>query len=107
MAHPAGPRHAEEIHHGGAPPRPQAPDQLLMLAPNVWPRNTVRGDDGVVSIAGVKVTDIAATHAAIVARGAKNERAPHLTAKMPDHELWAAFVRDPDGNLIGLMEEKR
>ena len=30
-----------------------------MLAPNVWPRNTVRGDDGVVSIAGVKVTDIA------------------------------------------------
>ena len=59
MAHPAGPRHAEEIHHGGAPPRPQAPDQLLMLAPNVWPRNTVRGDDGVVSIAGVKVSDIA------------------------------------------------
>ena len=58
-AHPAGPRHAEEIHHGGAPPRPQSPDQLLALAPNVWPRNTVRGDDGVVSIAGVKVTDIA------------------------------------------------
>lgn len=54
-----------------------------------------------------KVTDIAATHAAIVARGAKDERAPQLTAKMPDHELWTAFVRDPDGNLIGLMEEKR
>ncbi len=58
-AHPAGPRHAEEIHHAGAPPRPQSPDQLLALAPNVWPRNTVRADDGVVSIAGVKVTDIA------------------------------------------------
>ncbi|HEY3760336.1 MAG TPA: VOC family protein [Verrucomicrobiae bacterium] len=53
-----------------------------------------------------KVTDIIATHAAIIARGARNERAPQLTAKMPDHELWAAFVRDPDGNLIGLMEEK-
>jgi methylmalonyl-CoA/ethylmalonyl-CoA epimerase len=26
---------------------------------------------------------------------------------MPDHELWIAFVRDPDGNLVGLMEEKR
>jgi predicted enzyme related to lactoylglutathione lyase len=51
--------------------------------------------------------DIAATHAAIVTRGAKNERTPQLTAKMPDHELWTAFVRDPDGNLIGLMEEKR
>ena len=58
-AHPAGPRHAEETHHGGSPSRPQSPNQLLALAPNVWPRNTVRGDDGVVSIAGVKVTDIA------------------------------------------------
>ena len=51
--------------------------------------------------------DIAATHAAIVERGARNERAPQLAAKMPDHELWTGFVRDPDGNLIGLMEEKR
>ena len=32
---------------------------MLELAPNVWPRNTVRGDDGVVSIAGVPVTDLA------------------------------------------------
>ncbi|MGB3895035.1 diaminopimelate decarboxylase [Mycolicibacter sinensis] len=57
--HPAGPRHAEEIHHDGLPPRPQTPQQLLELAPNVWPRNAVRGDDGQVSIAGVKVTDLA------------------------------------------------
>jgi diaminopimelate decarboxylase len=60
IAHPAGPRHAEEIHHGGAPARPKSPAELLRLAPNVWPRNTVRGDDGVASIAGVRVTDIAA-----------------------------------------------
>ena len=46
------------------------------------------------------------THAAIVARGAKDERAPQLAAKMSDHELWTAFVRDPDGNLVGLMEER-
>ncbi|PQM50742.1 diaminopimelate decarboxylase [Mycolicibacter virginiensis] len=58
--HPAGPRHAEEIQHDGLPPRPQTPQQLLQLAPNVWPRNTVRGDDGVTQIAGVKVTDLAA-----------------------------------------------
>ena len=60
IAHPAGPRHAEEIHHGGAPPRPQSPADVLMLAPNVWPRSTVRGEDGVVTIAGVPLTDIAA-----------------------------------------------
>src|SRR5438094_10154052 len=59
------------------------------------------------SILYFTVTDISATHSAIVERGAKNERAPQLAAKMPDPELWAAFVRDPDGNLIGLMEEKR
>ncbi|MGE2836271.1 diaminopimelate decarboxylase [Mycobacterium sp. SMC-4] len=34
--------------------------EVLTLAPNVWPRNAVRGDDGVVRIAGVAVTDIAA-----------------------------------------------
>jgi len=60
IAHPAGPRHAEEIHHGGTPPRPLSADEVLRLAPNVWPRNAVRGSDGVVTIAGVPVTDIAA-----------------------------------------------
>jgi diaminopimelate decarboxylase len=60
IAHPAGARHAEETHHGGVPPQPQSPADVLRLAPNVWPRNAVRGDDGVVSIAGVSVNDIAA-----------------------------------------------
>ena len=54
-----------------------------------------------------KVTDIETTHAAFVSHGAIDERAPQLTAKMPDHELWIGFLRDPDGNLVGLMEEKR
>ncbi|WP_246216832.1 diaminopimelate decarboxylase [Mycobacterium botniense] len=42
-----------------SPPRPQASEELLLLAPNVWPRNTVRADDGVVSIAGVPLTYLA------------------------------------------------
>jgi predicted enzyme related to lactoylglutathione lyase len=54
-----------------------------------------------------KVADAAAAHAAIVARGAKDEHGPSLIARMPDHELWMAFVRDMDGNLVGLMEERR
>ncbi|WP_395311949.1 diaminopimelate decarboxylase [Mycobacterium sp. AMU20-3851] len=32
----------------------------MLLAPNVWPRNLVRGQDGVVSVAGVSVADLAA-----------------------------------------------
>lgn len=59
------------------------------------------------SILYFKVSDIEAVHASVVAQGAKNERAPQLAAKMPDHELWTGFLRDPDGNLVGLMEEKR
>jgi diaminopimelate decarboxylase len=58
-AHPAGPRHAEEIHHAGAPARPQSVAEMMTLAPNVWPRNTVRGPDGTVSIADVPVTALA------------------------------------------------
>lgn len=54
-----------------------------------------------------KVENISEVFAAVVARGAALERAPQLAAKMPDHELWIGFVRDPDLNLIGLMEEKR
>lgn len=65
------------------------------------------GEVGKNSILYFKVGDLTAIHAAIVGRGATNERSPQLTARMPDHELWMAFVRDPDGNLVGLMEEKR
>lgn len=54
-----------------------------------------------------KVENIKEMFAAIVARGANVEREPQLAATMPDHELWIGFVRDPDLNLIGLMEEKR
>ena len=44
-----------------APRRGRSPPaEVLALAPNVWPRNAVRGDDGVVSIAGVPVTELAA-----------------------------------------------
>ena len=59
------------------------------------------------SILYFKVADIVATHAVLVERGATNERAPQLAAKLPEHELWTGFLRDPDGNLVGLMEEKR
>jgi diaminopimelate decarboxylase len=57
--HPAGPRHAEEIRHTDSPLRPQSPEDLLLLAPNVWPRNMVRSDAGEAVIARIPVTDLA------------------------------------------------
>ncbi|WP_199203483.1 diaminopimelate decarboxylase [Mycobacterium sp. shizuoka-1] len=50
------------MHHGGAPARPLTAAEALALAPNVWPRNLIRGDDGEVSIAAVTVTDLAAEY---------------------------------------------
>lgn len=54
-----------------------------------------------------KVSNLTTVFSAIVSRGAKCEREPQLAAKLPDHELWIGFLRDPDNNLIGVMEEKR
>jgi predicted enzyme related to lactoylglutathione lyase len=65
------------------------------------------GAVGANSVLYFKVADIAAAYAAIVNRGVSGEQAPHFVAKLPGHELWLAFLRDPDGNLVGLMEEKR
>jgi methylmalonyl-CoA/ethylmalonyl-CoA epimerase len=33
------------------------------------------------------------------------EAQPRMIAKMPDHELWMAFFRDSEGNLLALMSE--
>jgi diaminopimelate decarboxylase len=60
IAHPAGPRHAENPRQAGAPDRPHTAADVAVLAPNVWPRNAVRADDGALQIAGVSVRDIAA-----------------------------------------------
>jgi methylmalonyl-CoA/ethylmalonyl-CoA epimerase len=47
------------------------------------------------------------TVAELSGRGVRFEDEPHLIAKMPDHELWMAFFKDPDGHLLALMEERR
>ncbi len=54
-----------------------------------------------------KVSDIQAARDALASRGVRFEVEPHRVAKMPDHELWMAFFRDPDRNLLALMCEKR
>lgn len=53
------------------------------------------------------VSDITGTCEALAARGVAFEAKPHLVAKLPDHELWMAFFRDPDRNLLALMCEQR
>ena len=59
------------------------------------------------SVIYYKVPDLQAAHQALAARGVVFEAKPHLIAKLPDHELWMAFFRDPDENLLALMSEVR
>ncbi len=60
-AHPAGPRHAEVLLPANtAGPQPSDPAELDRLNPEIWPRNSARGDDGVVRVAGVDVRELAA-----------------------------------------------
>lgn len=58
------------------------------------------------SIIYYKVEDLPTAYETLKSRGVIFEQAPELVAKMPDHELWMAFLKDPDGNMLGLMWEK-
>jgi methylmalonyl-CoA/ethylmalonyl-CoA epimerase len=59
------------------------------------------------SIIYFKVPDLQAAYDTLRQRGVVFEQAPELVAQMPDHELWMAFFRDPDSNLLALMSEVR
>lgn len=65
---------------------------------------TEPGFDGHVTIY-FRVTGLAVAVAALESRGASFFSRPHLVHRDPVYELWMAFVKDPDGNNIGLMEE--
>ena len=52
-----------------------------------------------------KVPDIQKVHGALTEQGVAFVQPPHLVARMADHELWLAFLKDPEGNTLGLMSE--
>jgi methylmalonyl-CoA/ethylmalonyl-CoA epimerase len=53
------------------------------------------------------VADIRAAHHTLQERGVAFITAPHLVARMPDHELWLADFRDSEDNILALMSEVR
>jgi methylmalonyl-CoA/ethylmalonyl-CoA epimerase len=71
----------------------------LMISASEKPNETYN------SVIYFKVPDIHQAYRTLTARGVAPERAPHLVAPMPDHDLWMAFFRDPDRNLLALMSE--
>src|SRR5262245_34187048 len=59
------------------------------------------------SIIYYQVADIHAARDAIGSQGVAFHGEPHLVARLPDHDLWMAFFRDSEENVVGLMSEVR
>jgi predicted enzyme related to lactoylglutathione lyase len=57
------------------------------------------------SILYFSVGDIRTAHAVLVERGVHFEGPPHRVATLASHELWMAFLRDSEDNVLALMSE--
>ena len=57
------------------------------------------------SILYFKVPDIQHAYESMTGRGVAFEGEPHLVARLETHDLWLAFFKDPDGNVLALMSE--
>ena len=70
---------------------------MIGASPNPIPRNG--------TVLYFRVEDIQGTYGALHGQGVVFLEPPHLVARMPDHDLWMAFLSDPDENTLGLMCE--
>jgi len=59
------------------------------------------------SILYYQVDDIRAAHEVLVRRGVAFVEPPHFVAPLEHADLWLAFLRDSEGNPVGLMSEVR
>ena len=57
------------------------------------------------SIIYFKVDDIQQAYQTLYARGVRFVGQPHLVARMDSYDLWMAFFRDSEENLLSLMSE--
>ena len=57
------------------------------------------------SVIYFRVGDIRQNHEKLTQSGISFEQAPHLVARLADHDLWLASFRDASGNLLALMSE--
>jgi methylmalonyl-CoA/ethylmalonyl-CoA epimerase len=57
------------------------------------------------SILYFSVPDIVSAHNSLTQGGVRFEAQPRKIAEMPTHDLWMAFFRDSEQNLMALMSE--
>lgn len=51
--------------------------------------------------------DVAALAEVLREKGVSVHQEAHIIARMPDHDLWLLWIRDSEGNLLGVMEERK
>ncbi|HLZ13289.1 MAG TPA: VOC family protein [Candidatus Acidoferrum sp.] len=54
-----------------------------------------------------RTADIHAQPFALKAKNVVIHREPHVIARMPGSEIWLMWIRDSEGNLLALMEERK
>jgi catechol 2,3-dioxygenase-like lactoylglutathione lyase family enzyme len=57
------------------------------------------------SIIYFTVGDINAAYRELIERGVSFDDQPHIIANMGTYDLWMAFLRDSEHNLLGIMSE--
>jgi catechol 2,3-dioxygenase-like lactoylglutathione lyase family enzyme len=62
-------------------------------------------DFGGESVIYYRVDDIGLAHEKLSERGVDFSDKPHVVHRDEHHELWMAFFKDPDGNVLALMSE--
>ena len=91
---------------------------LLMSAPNMAFFNCggvrlylssgqVSEHNGGQSFLYFRTPDINAFLADAKAKNVSIHQEPQIIAHMPDHDLWLMWIKDSEGNLLGIMEERR
>jgi methylmalonyl-CoA/ethylmalonyl-CoA epimerase len=55
----------------------------------------------------LRTPDIAQQSEILKQRGVTIHQEPHVIARMPDHDLWLMWIKDSEGNLLGIMEERK
>lgn len=95
---------------GLSEPFDAGPNLAFLAAEDVRIMLTTRqggGEVGRNSMLYFRTTAIEVTQEKIIQRGARAKPKPQAVAKLADHEVWLALVGDADGNMVGLMEERR
>lgn len=79
----------------------QCGDVRLMLSQGDAP-----GETPPTTLVYFRIADIEAVHRSLTGRGVDFVREPTAQPGAPGTTLWLAFLRDPAGNTLGLIEER-